>query len=163
MVGIDDQDRRILAELQADSSLSIAEISHRVGLSPSPCWRRIKRLREEGVIRGQVALLDPKAVGLNVTVYATVALANHAEANVAAFDRFVQDAPEVSECLAVTGERDYILRIVVPSIEAYEQFLSMRLLHMPFIGSVNSRFALRSVKHSTALPLDLAVPPAPPA
>jgi len=153
MVELDSVDRRLLMEMQTDASRPIAEVAARIGLSPSPCWRRLKRLREAGVITAQVALIDPKAVGLGVTVYASVTLRAHSEANVAAFDRFVGEAPEVTECLAVTGDRDYILRIAVPDIEAYERFLSGRLLHLPFIAAVNSRFALRRVKYTTALPL----------
>lgn len=150
---IDATDRRILAELQADAGLSIAEVAERVGLSMSPCWRRIKRLREEGVIQGQVTLIDPKAVGLDVTVYASVTLTRHSEEIVSAFDEFVRREPAVTECHAVTGDRDYMLRILVPDIESYERFMSTKLLRLPFIGSVNSRFALRQVKYSTALPL----------
>lgn len=150
---IDATDRRILAELQADAGLSTAEVAQRVGLSMSPCWRRIKRLREEGVILGQVTLVDAKSVGLTVTVYASVTLTRHSEENVSDFDAFVQREPAVTECLAVTGDRDFMLRILVPDIESYERFMSTKLLRLPYIGSVNSRFALRQVKYSTAIPL----------
>lgn len=153
---IEETDRHILEILQADASIPLATLAERVGLSLSPCWRRVKRLREEGVIVGQVTLLDPKAVGLTVTVMATVTLESHAEENVTAFEDAVRTAPEVMECYAVTGERDYLLRIVVTDIEAYEQFLTARLLHLPMVRSVNSRFALRKVKYSTVLPLELA-------
>jgi len=105
------------------------------------------------VLTGAVHLVDPKAVGLTVGVFASVTLTRHSEENVAAFERFVTTAPEVQECYAVTGDRDYLLRIVVPDIEAYERFVSTRLLRLPFISAVSSRFSIRRVKYSTALPL----------
>lgn len=153
MAQIDEKDREILTLLQADASLSTQEVADRVGLSLSPCWRRIKRLKEDGVLAGTVTLVDPKAVGLTVGVFASVTLTRHSEENVAAFERFVNTAPEVLECHAVTGDRDYLLRIVVPDIEAYERFMSTRLMRLPFIGAVSSRFSLRRVKYSTALPV----------
>ncbi len=154
---LDTTDRRILTELQADAGLSIADVAQRVGLSMSPCWRRIKRLRQDGVILGQVTLVDAKSVGLNVTVYASVTLTRHSEENVSDFDAFVRREPSVTECHTVTGDRDYMLRILVPDIESYERFMSTKLLRLPYIGSVNSRFALRQVKYSTALPLDISL------
>lgn len=153
MLKLDDTDRRILQLLQADASLATAEIAERVGLSVSPCWRRIRRLREAGAIIGSVTLLDPKALGLAVSAFAAVRLTRHTEENVAAFERFVADAPEVLECHAMSGEQDYMLRIVVTDIDAYQAFLSGRLLHLPFIASVNSSFVLKEVKRTTALPL----------
>lgn len=154
MIDLDPTDRRILTLMQDDATLSTAEIAARVGLSLSPCWRRIKRLREAGAIAGQVAIVDPKAVGLTVTVFASVTLTAHSKENVEAFDAFIRAAPEVTECNAVTGDRDYMLKIVVADIEAYERFVSQNLLPLGFIGAINSRFALRRVKYSTALPLD---------
>jgi Lrp/AsnC family transcriptional regulator len=153
MVELDEMDRRILSLLQADASLSTAELADRVGLSPSPCWRRVKRLREAGVIQREVSLLDPRAVGLGVTVLASVTLARHSEDSVRQFEAAILDAPEVMECHAVTGERDYMLRIAVADIEAYDRFLNSKLLNLSAVSSVNSRFALRRVKYSTALPL----------
>jgi len=150
---IDGKDRQILGLLQADATLSTQEIAARVGLSLSPCWRRIKRLKDAGVITAEVSLVDPKAVGLTVSVFASVTLTRHTEENVQDFERFVDTSPEVLECHAVTGDRDYLLRIVVPDIEAYERFLSNQLLRLPFMGAVNSRFSLRRVKYATALPL----------
>ena len=153
MTSIDETDRQILGILQEDADLSTQDVADRVGLSLSPCWRRIKRLKEEGVLIGAVNLVDPKAVGLTVGVFASVTLTRHSEENVAAFERFVSTAPEVLECYAVTGDRDYLLRIVVQDIEAYERFVSTRLLRLPFISAVSSRFSIRRVKYSTALPL----------
>ncbi len=153
MVDLDEMDRRILSLLQKDASLSTAEISQAVGLSASPCWRRVRRLKETGVVRAAVTLLDPEKVGLSVMVMASVNLTRHSEANVAAFEEAVRNAPEVMDCFAVTGDRDYMLRIVVSSIEAYDRFLSTKLLSLEAVQSVNSRFSLRSVKSSTVLPI----------
>lgn len=133
-----------------------SEVAARAGMSLSPCWRRIKRLREAGVIRAEIALLDAKSLGLAVHAIAAVRLSRHTEENVAAFERAVHDAPEVLECQAMSGEQDYMLRIVVPDIEAYQTFLMRTLLHLPFVGAVNSSFVLKEVKHTTALP----IPPA---
>lgn len=153
MAELDDLDRKILAALQRDSGQSIAVLSEHVGLSQSPCWRRIKRLKEEGVIKGDVTLIDPKAAGLDVTVLASVSLSDHSDETIAAFERAVSLWPEVLECHAVTGDRDYHLRIVAPDIETYEHFLSGKLLKLAAVAAVNSRFSLRRVKYTTALPL----------
>ena len=139
--------------MQADSSLSTAEIAERVGLSLSPCWRRIKRLKEAGAILGEVALLDAHALGLSVMAIASVRLSGHSEANVAAFERAVARAPEVLECDAMSGEQDYMLRVIVPDIAAYQDFLMRTLLRLPFVAAVNSGFVLKQVKHTTALPI----------
>lgn len=153
MVELDDMDRRILAVVQENADLPVAEIAERVGLSQSPCWRRLKRLKDERVIDRQVALLDPRVTGLKLTVLATVSLVDHHDRTVAEFERAIESWPEVLECHAVTGDRDYHLRIVVPDMEAYERFLSRNLLKQPAIASVNSRFSLRRVKYTTALPV----------
>jgi DNA-binding Lrp family transcriptional regulator len=153
MENLDDTDRKILRLLQRDCSLRLAEIAREVGLSPSPCWRRIRSMKEAGVIQGEVALVDPRALGLRLTVHASVTLTHHGEETVEAFERAVQTMPEVMECVAVTGDRDYMLRIAVEDVESYDRFLTQRLLHLPMVGGVNSRFALRRVKYSTALPV----------
>lgn len=150
---VDETDRRILRLLQGDAGLSVQAVADAVGLSLSPCWRRIKRLREDGVLTGQVSLVDPKAVGLTLTALANVSLNDHHDETVAAFERAVAGWAEVLECHAVTGDRDYFLRIVVPDMEAYEAFLSRKLLKEPCIASVTSRFSLRRVKSTTALPV----------
>ncbi|MCG8690042.1 MAG: Lrp/AsnC family transcriptional regulator [Minwuiales bacterium] len=153
MIDLDEMDGKILRLLQADAGLSTADIAAKVGLSTSPCWRRIKRLRDAGVIEGQVTLVDPSSVGLKVTVFASVTLSGQHSESVAAFEAAVRAAPEILDCHAVTGDRDYMLRIVVPDIEAYDRFLTKTLLHLPEVGSINSRFALHRVKFTTALPL----------
>ena len=153
MSNLDDMDRKILTLLQKQGDMPIAELARAVGMSQSPCWRRVKRLKDEGVIAGQVALVDPKRAGLSLTILATVSLADHHDTTVEAFERALSTWPEVLECHAVTGDRDYHLRIVAEDMESYEQFLSQRLLKLPQVATVNSRFSLRRVKYSTALPV----------
>lgn len=153
MIDLDETDRRILRELQRDASRSTAEVAAAVGLSQAPCWRRIKRLRDEGAIRAIVALADERALQLGITVFATVALEHHTEAATKAFERAVLSAPEVLECHAVSGDRDYWLKVVVRDIHEYDRFLSERLLHPGLVRAVNSRFVLHSLKKTTALPV----------
>lgn len=152
-VSLDETDRRLLRLLQQDASLSSAELAERVGLSQAPCWRRVKRLKDEGVVEAVVALADPRKLGLGVTVMATVTLEHHSEQATQAFERAVLAAPEVLDCARVTGDRDYWLRIVVADIEDYDRFLTERLLHLKLVRSVNSRFVLKQLKRSTALPV----------
>lgn len=153
MAALDAKDREILGVLQRDATLSVQDVADRVGLSLSPCWRRIKRLREAGVIAATVALVDPAKVGLKMTVFASVTLTSHADETVKAFDRALEAWPEVMEVHKVTGDRDYLLRILVPDIEAYEDFLSRKLLPHPAIAGVSSRFSLKRLKAKTVLPL----------
>ncbi|MCZ4280117.1 Lrp/AsnC family transcriptional regulator [Kiloniella laminariae] len=153
MIELDPVDIKILSLLQKDSTLPTAEIAERVGLSQSPCWRRIKRFRDEGLIRKEVCLLDPRTVGLGVTVFATVTLLRHSEENARQFEAIVARRPEIMECYTVTGDRDYLLRIVAKDIEAYDRMITDQFLHLSIIQSVSSRFALRSLKYTTELPL----------
>ncbi len=150
---LDDVDRQILTLLQADSSRSTAELAEAVGLSPSPCWRRVKRLKDEGVIVGEVAIVDPRRVGKKLTAYAMVSLNRHEDDAIRTFEDALRAAPEVMDCAAVTGDRDFILRVVVEDMEAYQTFLAKRLLHLDMIRSINTSFSLRKVKSSTAVPL----------
>lgn len=153
MINLDPLDVKILSLLQKDATIPTAEIAERVGLSQSPCWRRIKRFRDEGLIHKEVCLLNPKEVGLGVTVFATITLVQHSEEHVRQFENIVERRPEIMECYTITGDRDYLLRIVAKDIEAYDRMLTEQFLHLPIINSVNSRFALRSVKYSTELPI----------
>lgn len=153
MSNLDDMDRKILALLQRQGDMPIAELSRAVGMSQSPCWRRVKRLKEDGVITGQVALVDPKLAGLSLTILATVSLSDHHDTTVESFERALEAWPEVLECHAVSGDRDYHLRIVAEDMESYERFLSKRLLKLQQVATVNSRFSLRRVKYATALPV----------
>ncbi len=153
---MDETDTKILDVLQADASLPVAAVAEAVGLSVTPCWRRIRKLEEAGVIQRRVTLLDRKAAGIAVMVFASVSLARHTEEAVAEFDSFVSRQPEILEAHAVSGDRDYQLKIAVRDIEEYEGFLNRELLSLSCIASVNSRFMLREIKYTTALPLSQA-------
>jgi Lrp/AsnC family transcriptional regulator len=150
---MDMTDTKILRVLQEDAALPIAAVADAVGLSVTPCWRRIRKLEETGVIQRRVTLLDRKAAGIGVVVFASVSLVRHTEEALAEFDAFVFRRPEILEAHAVSGDRDYQLKIAVRDIEAYEGFLNRELLALSCIASVNSRFMLREIKYTTSLPL----------
>jgi Lrp/AsnC family transcriptional regulator len=150
---LDLSDLRILAVMQEDSSLSAAEMAQRVGLSQSPCWRRIQRLKDEGYIKHEVAILDRKKLGLNAHIFARVKLSAHGHAQLSEFSKAVQSFPEVLECYVLIGEMDFLLRIVTKDVEAYERFFFERLSQLPGVQEINSTVALSEIKSSTALPL----------
>jgi Lrp/AsnC family transcriptional regulator len=150
---IDAIDRRILAVLQQDASLSAADVAARVGLSTTTCWRRIQQLEEAGVIRGRVALLDRAALGLDVMVFVQVRLSTQGRDAIAQFDRAIRDRPEVLDCYTLTGEWDFCLRIVTRDMKEYEAFFLDHLSKIPNVQSVNSSIAVTVVKESTVLPL----------
>jgi Lrp/AsnC family transcriptional regulator len=151
---VDAIDRKILTLMQAHPDLSVLELSERVGLSHSPCWRRLKRLEADGVIRERAVLLDAAALGLTVNVFAHLKLRQHDEATLEALESAARGRPEIVECFSMSGESDYILRIVIGNIGDYERFLKKVLLHLPGVASVNSSFALKCVKLTTQLPVD---------
>ena len=150
---MDETDRKILTVLQQDADLSAAQVAEKVGLSATPCWRRIRKLEADGIIAGRAVLLNAKALGLTVNVYADIRLRQHDEDTLLAFEAAIARLPQIVECFSVSGESDYIVRIITDSIETYEWLLKKMLLHMPGVASVNSRFALGCVKMTTALPL----------
>ena len=150
---LDRLDCRILDELQSDARISNQELAQRVGLSPAPCWRRLRRLEAEGFIAGYATLLSAPAIGLPIQAYALVSLENHHPQTVRQFDHLVRERPEVLECHSMSGPNDYLLRIVAASMEAYEQFLSTRVLQLPGVRSVNTSFVLRTKKFTTRLPV----------
>ncbi|KSL97194.1 Lrp/AsnC family transcriptional regulator [Pseudomonas aeruginosa] len=152
-IPLDMYDQRILALLQEESSLSTAEIAERIGLSQSPCWRRIQRLKEEGVIRKQVTLLDRKRIGLNTQVFAQIKLNAHGRKNLTDFAEAMHQFPEVLECHVLMGAVDFMLRIVTRDIESYERFFFEKLSAVPGIQEVNSIVALSEIKSTTTLPL----------
>ncbi|PZN97320.1 MAG: AsnC family transcriptional regulator [Alphaproteobacteria bacterium] len=152
-VKLDRHERRILELLQADASLSNAELAEQVGLSPTPCWRRVQRLRELGVIRQQVVLLDRRMIGLNAQVFAQVKLNAHGRQHLDEFSAAIRDFPEVLEAYVMMGSVDFLLRIVAADIEAYERFFFDRLSRVPGIQEINSTVALSEIKATTALPL----------
>lgn len=152
---IDTIDARILDIIQHDASLSVADIADRVGLSSSPCWRRIKRMEEAGFITGRVTLLDNFALGLNFEVMASVKLALPSRANLEAFEAIVQGWSEVIECMTVTGAVDYMIHVVTTDMHAYDNFLRDKLLGSALVSDVQSRIVVRVSKRTTALPLGL--------
>lgn len=149
----DEIDRRILEVLQQDARISNVDLAGKVGLSPSPCLRRVRDLEDSGLVRRYVALLDPGSVGLGVSVFVQVSLERQAEQGLGDFEKRVLDRPEVLECYLMTGDADYLLRVVVPDVAAFERFLMGHLTRIPGVASVKSSFALKQVKYSTALPL----------
>jgi len=151
---LDRVDRRILDELQANARISNQDLAKRVGLSSAPCWRRLRRLEEEGYIAGYATLLHPSAIGLPILAYAQVTLENHHPESVRQFDQLIAHRPEVLECHSMSGTNDYLLRIVAGSMQAYEHFLSTHVLQTKAVRAVNTSFVLRTKKFTTRLPLD---------
>ncbi len=148
-----DHEKAILREMQADASRPLAELSARTGIAPSTLWRKVNELEEAGVIRARVALLDPAKVGAKLCVLAQISLADHSEASVAGFTALVRRLPEVLECHSLSGQADYMLKVRVRDVEAYEAFMSHNLLRSPFVRAVVSSFVLKEIKATTALPL----------
>lgn len=151
---LDSIDRRILQHLQLNSRCSTAELASAAGLSPSPCWRRVKALEEAQVIHRYVTIVDPAKVGLAVNLFVSVSLSTQIESALEVFERSIQQRPEVMECYLMTGDADYLLRVVMPDLAAYERFLMDHLTRIPGVANIRSSFALRSVKYRTDLPLD---------
>lgn len=151
---MDATDRRILAELQKDGRLSSQALAEKVGLSATPCWRRVRRMMKNGVIARHVAILDPESVGLHVIAFAQVSLEDHHPDSVAEFDRMVKGLPEILECHAMSGQHDYQLKVICESIGAYDQLLSKHILPVKAVHTVNTSFVLRTNKSTTQLPLD---------
>ena len=150
---IDEIDRRILSSLQIDGRLTALQLADKAGLSSSPCARRVRLLEAAGVIKGYVAVLDQIAVGLPVSVFASVKLERQREEELDRFAAAVARWPEVVECYLMTGQRDYLMRIVVPDLAAYERFLKEKLTRLDGVGSIESSFALGQVKYSNVLPV----------
>jgi|SRR6516162_2423272 Lrp/AsnC family transcriptional regulator len=150
---MDKLDCRILDLVQSDGGLTAVEIAERVGLSKTPCWRRIQRLQERGVIRKTVALLDPKALNVGTTVFVTMKAATHSAAWFERFLKVVRDIPEVVEIYRMSGDVDYLMRVVVPDIDAYDAVYKKLIGSVEFLD-VSASFALETLKSTTALPLD---------
>jgi Lrp/AsnC family leucine-responsive transcriptional regulator len=155
MARLDRTDRRILDLVQRNGRISNLELAESVGLSPTPCARRLKRLEESGLIRETVTLLDQDALGLKLTAYIGISMDRHTPDRFAAFEAEVTSYPEVLECSVVTGQAaDYLLKAVLPDMQHYEQFLLGRLTRIPGVTGVHSSFELRRVVQRTVLPLD---------
>lgn len=149
---MDATDLKILAILQEDASLPVAEVASRVNLSQTPCWRRIQRMEEAGVIRRRVALVDPDAIGLGLTVFVEVETGDHSDAWLARFADAVLDMPQVMEVYRMAGDVDYLLRIAVASMADYDTFYRNLIAGVP-LKNVTSRFAMERVKYTTAYPV----------
>lgn len=153
IVRLDQIDRRIVEQLQADGSLSSAELAQTVGASSASTWRRIKALEASGVLGRTVRLVDAEAIGRGVNVLCNVRMRSHKAENRESFERFIDGRPEVLECYSMSGDWDYLLRIVATDVSDYNQFLMSILLPHPSVAAGSSHFALAQTKYSTALPL----------
>lgn len=151
---MDKIDYKILKLLQSEPELNITEIGKRIGLSHTPCWRRIKQMQEQGIIVRRAVILNPVALKLDVCVFCFVKLANHQEKTLLEFEDAVLKLPDVLQCYSITGDYDYCLRVVTCDIRHYEKVLKRKLIKLPNVAFVNSSFTLREVKNTTNLPLD---------
>jgi Lrp/AsnC family transcriptional regulator len=153
---MDKLDRRILRILQEDATIAVADLAKKVGLSTTPCWRRVQKLEEEGVIRKRVALLDPVKINAKVTVFVSIRTNSHSIEWLKRFSEVIGDFPEVVEFYRMSGDVDYMLRVVVPDIAAYDEFYQ-RLISKIEIRDVSSAFAMEQIKYTTEMPLDYMV------
>jgi Lrp/AsnC family leucine-responsive transcriptional regulator len=153
MSALDAIDRKILAALQIDSRITMQELADKVGLSISPCHRRVKLLEERGVIARYMALVDQKAIGLPVSVFISIKLVRQKEEDLNRFAKAISKWDEVLECYLMTGNRDYLLRVVAADLASYEAFLKTKLTRLDGIASIESSFALSQVKYTNALPV----------
>ncbi len=150
---LDRIDREILHHLQSNARLTNLELAERVNLSASPCLRRVKLLEERGIIRRYATLLDPRQVGLSISVFVSVSLRSQDRQALIEFEQSVQGCPEVMECYLMTGTSDYLLRVVVPDLDAYETFLSAKLTNITSVANIQSSFSLKQVVYRTELPI----------
>src|SRR5579875_1193902 len=151
--GLDEIDRNILRQLQKDAAIPNITLARRVGLSPSPCLRRGQQLEEAGVVRNRVTLLDPTAVGLGMNVFIQVELEKQTERTLRTFEKAVIENPQVMECYLMTGEADYLLRVALADMEAFERFVVGFLTRIPGVARVRSSFTMKQVKYTTELPI----------
>jgi Lrp/AsnC family transcriptional regulator len=152
---LDNMDIKILTILQEDSTLPVAEIGKKVGLSTTPCWRRIQKLEQDGIIERRVALLNPKSVGAGVTVFVAITTNQHNAAWLERFNGVVRNFPEIVEAYRMSGNVDYMLRVVVPDIETYDRFYKAFIAQIE-LTDVSSSFAMEQIKFTTAMPLTFA-------
>ena len=154
---LDDIDRRLLGALQENGRLPVTDLAEKIGLTTSPCLRRLKILEQAGIIRGYAALVDQQKVGLPVSVFVSVKLEMQREEALERFEAAIRDCPEVVECYLMTGPRDYLLRVVAQDLSAYERFLKQTLTRVEGVASIESSFALTQVKYSNVLPISGSV------
>ena len=150
---VDATDLKLLRALQREPTLSAAELGERIGLTHTPCWRRLKRLEADGVIRGRRLLLDAEALGLPITVFCFIRLGRHDRATMEAFEAAAREHPNIVQCYTMSGDQDYVLRVVVDSVKAFERLVKNDLLALPSVGQMSSSFALSEIKNTTELPL----------
>ena len=150
---LDDTDIKILVVVQNYPTATMAELAGMVGLSQTPCWRRLKAMEDAGVVLGKAVLLDPLKIGLPIVVFAHLKIGGHDENTLNLFEEEIRAHPEIVECFSIAGESDYVLRVVARSIEDYERFLKKTLLHLPGVNSIVSNFAMKTVKITTVLPV----------
>ena len=153
MINLDEIDRRLLAELQAEGRITNVELANSVGLTAPPCLRRMRALEEEGVINSYHAAIDPAKMGYTITVFAMVSLKSQAEADLQAFEEHVQKLPEVRECYMLNGEIDFILKVVARDLQQFQSFLTSQLTAAPNVASVKTSLTIRSAKHLPGVPI----------
>jgi Lrp/AsnC family leucine-responsive transcriptional regulator len=150
---LDAIDRKILRALQEDGKISMGELAEKVGLSPSPCARRVRLMEKAGIIKGYAAIIDQKRVGLPISAFASIKLERQREEDLDRFEETVSRWPEVLDCYLMTGQRDYLMRVVAADLEAYERFIKDKLTRLDNIASIETSFALGQVKRSETLPI----------
>ena len=153
MASLDDIDKKLLAELQAEGRVTNVDLARRVGLTAPPCLRRVRSLEEDGVIRGYHADLDPSKLGFAITVFAMVSLRSQAEEDLRAFENHIQALPEVRECHMLNGEIDFILKIVSRDLQSFQEFLTSKLTPAPNVASVKTSLTIRTAKHEPGVPM----------
>jgi DNA-binding Lrp family transcriptional regulator len=154
MANLDETDRRLLAELQAEGRITNVELANRIGLTAPPCLRRVRALEEAGVIKGYHADLDASQLGFAITVFAMVSLKSQAESALREFEDYVKDLPEVRECHMLNGEIDFILKIVSQDLQSFQEFLTSRLTPAPNVDSVKTSLTIRTAKHQPGVPIE---------
>jgi len=153
MIELDRATRRLIDTLQRKGRQSAQQLAEAVGMSTTPVWRRLKELEQSGVIRREVVLMDREKLGLAICAWAYVSLVRHTDGAVEDFERLVASSPEIMECASITGEADYVVKVVVPDMKAYDRFLQERLFKLKGVASIRTNVVLREVKYETALPL----------
>ncbi|WP_414654502.1 Lrp/AsnC family transcriptional regulator [Ideonella sp.] len=153
MIELDRVTRRLIDTLQRKGRQSAQQLAEAVGMSATPVWRRLKELEQSGVIRREVVLMDREKLGLAICAWAYVSLVRHTDGAVEDFERLVASSPEIMECASITGEADYVIKVVVPDMKAYDRFLQERLFKLKGVASIRTNVVLREVKYETALPL----------
>lgn len=153
-VNLDKLDRRILAALQEDGRISNQLLAEQIGLSPAACWRRVRALEETGIIKGYSARVDPSLIGQGLCVLVNLSLQRHTIDSTAEIEQQVSSYPEVLQCFAVTGNADFVLRVIVPDMASYDSFLNEKIFTLTGIAQVNSNFALREIKNTETIPVE---------